>query len=135
MGAVRGTTAVTASGIALATEFQMLNAKLSEKADILELAEEQLFTLFCNWQGVTPDVEVSYPDSFDLRDYDKELTFLQQMRASGVRSVTLMQNIDMQIADLVLDDEALAKAHTEIEQETLILGQFPETDDETEIEI
>jgi hypothetical protein len=46
-----------------------------------------------------------------------------------------MQNIDMQIADLVLDDEALAKAHTEIEQETLILGQFPETDDETEIEI
>ena len=124
MGAVRGTAAVTSSGIALQTEFQMLNAKLSEKADILELAEEQLFMLFCEWQGVTPDVEVSYPDSFDLRDYDKELTFLQQMRASGVRSVTLMQNIDMQIADLVLDDEALAKAHTEIEESTAVLGDF-----------
>lgn len=124
MGAVRGTTAMTQSGVAMQTEFQMLNAKLSEKADILELAEEQLFVLFCDWQDVTPDVEISYPDAFDLRDYDKELTFLQQIRASGVRSVTLMQNIDMQIADLVLDDEALAKAHTEIEESTAVLGDF-----------
>ena len=129
MGAVRGTAAVTASGIALATEFQMLNSKLSEKADILQLAEEQLFNLFCEWQAVTPDVEISYPDSFDLRDYDKELAFLQQMRATGVRSVTLMQSIDMQIADLILDDEKLAKAHLEIEQETVVLGQF-NTDEE-----
>jgi hypothetical protein len=99
------------------------------------LAEEQLFVLFCDWQDVTPDVEISYPDSFDLRDYDKELTFLQQMKSSGVRSATLMQNIDMQIADLVLDDEALAKAHTEIEGNTQILGQFAETDDETELSL
>ena len=133
MGAVRGTQAMTQSGVAMQTEFQMLNAKLSEKADILELAEEQLFVLFCDWQDVTPDVEISYPDAFDLRDYDKELTFLQQIRASGVRSVTLMQNIDMQIADLVLDDEALAKAHTEIEGNTQILGQFTESDDEPEL--
>ena len=135
MGAVRGTTAMTQSGVAMQTEFQMLNAKLSEKADILQLAEEQLFVLFCDWQDVTPDVEISYPDAFDLRDYDKELTFLQQMKSSGVRSVTLMQNIDMQIADLLLDDEALAKAHTEIEGNTQILGQFAETDDETELSL
>jgi len=124
MGAVRGTTAITQSGVAMQTEFQMLNAKLSEKADILELAEEQLWVLFCLWQEITPDFEISYPDAFDLRDYDKELVFLQQMRASGVRSVTLMQNIDMQIADLVLDDEALAKAHTEIMASTAVLGDF-----------
>jgi len=30
----------------------------------------------------------------------------------------------MQIADLVLDDEALAKAHTEIEESTAVLGDF-----------
>jgi hypothetical protein len=35
-----------------------------------------------------------------------------------------MQSIDMQIADLVLDDEALAKAHTEIEESTAVLGDF-----------
>ena len=47
MGAVRGTQAMTQSGVAMQTEFQMLNAKLAEKADILELAEEQIFDLFC----------------------------------------------------------------------------------------
>ena len=65
-----------------------------------------------------------YPDSFDLRDYDKELLFLQQMKASGVRSATLAQEIDKQIADLVLDDENLAKSHVEIEQGASTLGQF-----------
>ena len=126
MGAVRGTEALTQSGVAMQTEFQMLNAKLSEKADILELAEEQIWDLFCQWQGVTNDVEIFYPDAFDLRDYDKELMFLQQMRATGVKSVTLQQEIDKKIADLLLDDEALAKSHLEIETGTQVLGQFTE---------
>ena len=51
--------------------------------------------------------------------------FLQQMKASGVRSVTLSQEVDKQIADLVLDDEKLAQSHLEIEQNTTVLGQFP----------
>jgi len=124
MGAVRGTQAMTQSGVAMQTEFQMLNAKLAEKADILELAEEQLWVLFCNWQDITPDVDVFYPDAFDLRDYDKELIFLQQMRSTGVKSETLMQEIDKKISDLILDDEQLAKAHAEIESSSLVLGDF-----------
>lgn len=126
MGAVRGTEALTQSGVAMQTEFQMLNAKLSEKADLLELAEEQIWDLFCQWQQVTNDVEVYYPDAFDLRDYDKELMFLQQMRATGVQSQTLQQGIDKKIADLLLDDEMLAKSHEEIEASAPALGQFTE---------
>ena len=126
MGAVRGTQAITQSGVAMQTEFQMLNAKLSEKADILELAEEQLWFLFCQWQNITPDVEISYPDAFDLRDYDKELLFLQQLRSTGVKSVTLAMEIDKKISDLILDDEQLAKAHTEIEETASVLGDFSE---------
>ena len=124
MGAVRGTEAITQSGVAMQTEFQMLNAKLAEKADVLELAEEQIWNLWCDYQDLTPDVEIFYPDSFDIRDMDKELIFLQQMRATGVKSVTLSQEIDKQIADLVLDDEKLAKSHLEIDQSTQVLGQF-----------
>jgi len=125
MGAVRGSEAVKQSGIALQTEFQMLNAKLSEKADLLELAEEQLWGLFCHWQGHTGNmVEVFYPDSFDLRDYDKELVFLQQLRATGVKSTTLAQEVDKKIADLLLDDEKLVKAHQEIEANTTSVGDF-----------
>ena len=101
----------------------MLNAKLSEKADILELAEEQLWHIFCQWQDVKPDVEVHYPDGFDLRDYPQELLFLQQVRATGVKSATLMREVDKQISDLVLDDELLAQSHTEIE-ETQAIGDF-----------
>jgi hypothetical protein len=107
------------------TEFQLLNAKLAEKADLLELAEEHLWTYVANWLDVTPDAEVFYPDSFDIRDYDKELLFLQQMKSSGVRSVTLAQEVDKQIADLVLDDDKLAQSHLEIEGATQVLGQFP----------
>jgi len=125
MGAVRGSEAVKQSGIALQTEFQMLNAKLSEKADLLELAEEQLWGLFCHWQGHTGNmVEVFYPDSFDLRDYDKELVVLQQLRATGVKSTTLAQEVDKKIADLLLDDEKLVKAHQEIEANTTSVGDF-----------
>jgi len=124
MGAIRGTEAVVASGIALQTEFQLLNARLAEKADLLELAEEQLWALFCKWQEVTPDVVVSYPDSFDIRDYPKELEFLQAVKAAGVRSKTLQSEVDKQIADLVLDDEELQAAYTEIDASTVVIGQF-----------
>ena len=125
MGAVRGTEAITQSGVAMQTEFQMLNAKLSEKADILELAEEQLWELWCTWQGHNlHEVEISYPDSFDIRDYESELNFLQKTRSSGVKSVTLLREIDKQIADLVLDDQVLAQAHEEIETATTAVGDF-----------
>ena len=125
MGAVRGTEAITQSGVAMQTEFQMLNAKLAEKADILELAEEQLWQLWCTWQGHNlHEVEISYPDSFDIRDYESELNFLQKTRSSGVKSVTLLREIDKQIADLVLDDQVLAQAHEEIETATTAVGDF-----------
>ena len=63
-------------------------------------------------------------------EYDKELEFLQKMKASGVRSVTLAQELDKQIADLALDDEKLAQSHVEIEGSTQVLGQFPVVDDQ-----
>ena len=50
MGSVRGTEKTINSGIALQTEFELLNARLSEKADYLENAEEQIWKLFAKWQ-------------------------------------------------------------------------------------
>jgi len=123
LGAVRGTDAVKASGIALQTEFQLLNARLSEKADLLELAEEQLWRLVCIWQGKMPDVEIFYPDSFDIRDYPNELEFLQKARASGLQSATFNRGVDKMIADLILDDEELQQAYDEIDSARQ-LGDF-----------
>lgn len=123
LGAVRGTEAIKASGIALQTEFQLLNARLAEKADILELAEEHLWQFICIWQDTMPDVEVFYPDSFDVRDYANELQFLQQARASGVQSATFTRGVDKLIVDLVLDDEELQQAYDEIDSARQ-LGDF-----------
>ena len=51
-GAVRTTKQQVSSGIALQTEFELLNARLSEKADNLQIAEEQLFRLYALFQNV-----------------------------------------------------------------------------------
>ena len=123
LGAVRGTDAVKASGIALQTEFQLLNARLAEKADLLQLAEEQLWRFVAIWQGKMPDVEIDYPDSFDIRDYPNELQFLQQARASGVNSPTFSREVDKLIVDLILDDELLQQAYDEIDSARQ-LGDF-----------
>ncbi len=84
---------------------------------------------YCRWQDhQTHEVEISYPDSFDLRDYAQELQFLQQVKASGVRSATLLKEVDKLISDLVLDDEALGQAHAEIEESVRAVGQFAPTE-------
>ena len=88
MGSVRGTEKTVNSGIALQSEFQLLNARLSEKADLLENAEETIWSLFAKWQNKAFDGEIDYPDTFDLRDYAADLQFLQVAKASGVVSDT-----------------------------------------------
>jgi len=49
-GAVRATESRTMSGVAMETEFQLLNARLSESADELELAEEQIWQFWFEYQ-------------------------------------------------------------------------------------
>jgi hypothetical protein len=125
MGAVRGTEKTVNSGIALQTEFQLLNARLSEKADYLQNTEEQIFDLYAKWQGTTFDGEIIYPDSFDLRDYASDLQFLQQAKASGVTSDTFIKEVDKQIARAVVDDdEKIANIDAEIDAKPRPIGQF-----------
>lgn len=113
MGGVRATQTQSKSGVALQAEFQLLNARLSEKADLLELAEEQLWSLFAKWQGKAWDGVITYPDTFDLRDHSADLLFLQQAKASGVSSQTFSREIDMQIARLVVEEDESLKVISE----------------------
>ena len=116
IGAVRTTKTQVSSGIALQTEFELLNARLSEKADNLEIAEEQLFRLYAQFQNTTFDGEINYPDSFNIRDYASDLMFFQQAKASGVNSATLTKEIDKEIARAVVDnDEKLNEIFEEID--------------------
>jgi hypothetical protein len=76
-GAVRATESRTMSGVAMETEFQLLNAKLSEKADNLELAEEQIWRLFADYVGAQWTGKIDYPGSFNIRDTATEINQLR----------------------------------------------------------
>ena len=129
-GAIRTTRNQINSGIALQTEFELLNARLSEKADNLQIAEEQLFKLYSMFQNTEFDGEINYPDTFNIRDYASDLAFYQQAKAINIQSPTLQKEIDKEIARSVVDDdEKLNVIFDEIEQQKE-LGQF--TQDEVQ---
>ena len=131
-GAVRTTKTQVSSGIALQTEFELLNARLSEKADNLQLAEEQLFKLYAEYQNANFDGEINYPDSFNIRDYASDLVFYQQAKAINVPSPTLNKEIDKEIARAVIDDDKkLGEIFDEIDANKEV-GQFTQEEPQQE---
>lgn len=77
IGAVRSTEARRMSGVAQKQEFELLNAKLSEKADNIELAEEQIWKLWCEYMGRVWDGSIDYPGSFNITDTQSEIEQLK----------------------------------------------------------
>jgi len=128
VGGVRTTETRSQSGVALQTEFQLLNARLSGFADNLELAEEQMWQLFCLYQMQPYDVVIDYPDSFQIKDAENEINQLQ-LAKNAATDPRILQAIDAKILDwLELDeDEITAIANPDLldleavpEQEGLI---------------
>jgi hypothetical protein len=123
-GAVRTQKTGITSGVALQTEFELLNARLSEKADNLQIAEEQLFRLYALFQNSTFDGEINYPDSFNIRDYAADLVYYQQAKALNIGSATFSKEVDKEIARAVVDDDnKLNEIFEEIDQQSEV-GQF-----------
>lgn len=105
-GGVRATESRTMSGVALETEFQLLNSKLSEKADALELAEEKLWNLFALYQGLAGEPEVEYPGSFNIRDNQGEMDQLVKAKNTGTDPV-VSEIVDARILELLGEDPSL----------------------------
>jgi hypothetical protein len=125
VGTLRATAERVQSGIALRTEFELLNARLSEKSKLMELAEEQIWRLFAEWQETVFDGEIEYPESFDIRDWATDLELLQQAKASNIKSATFAKEIDKQIARTVIeDDTTLEQIDFEIDGGTEVVGEF-----------
>jgi hypothetical protein len=114
-GAVRATESRVLSGVSRDTEFALLSARLSEKADNLELAEEQLWRLFARYQGQSYDGTVKYPDSFGIRDKNNEVMTLLEAR-KVVTDPTIVQNLEYSIAHELLEEHEL---ESEMEHPTL----------------
>jgi hypothetical protein len=88
-GAIRSNIASRMSGVAQQQEFELLNAKLSEKADNLELVEEQMWQWFAFYQGTTWQGEIEYPRSFNIKDQANDMDILYKARQAATDPVVL----------------------------------------------
>ena len=89
IGGVRSTATRQLSGIAMQTERELLNARLSQKADNLELAEEQIWRMWALWQGTTLDGVIDYPDSFNIHDKENTVALLKLAKESKTENAEL----------------------------------------------
>ena len=100
LGGVRATQSTAMSGVALETEFQLLNSRLASMADNMELCEEQLWRLFCLYQNQPYTVEIMYPDSFNMRDRQREITQLKVAKETATDPAILAE-IDAKISEWI----------------------------------
>lgn len=124
-GAARSTLNQAMSGVAMETEFQLLNAKLSEKADNIELAEEQVWKIWAQYMNKEWTGSIEYPSSFNIRDTGKEINQLKIASETGSVDARVRQAIDMKVLDwLDLDEDELAA----LEDPTIMVpDSIPET--------
>ena len=109
---IQASTGSPMSGVALQTERQLLNAKLSDIADTLHETELMMWRIWLDWQAVTmpEDFHLEYPETFDMRDEHLELDFLLKTRSSGVNNPAFQKEISRQIVALAVDDSEIQTA-------------------------
>jgi len=117
-GAIRTNEVRDISGIAMRTEFELLNAKLAEMADNLELAEEQMWRLYAEYQGRTWDGEIEYPGSFNIKDVEADVMKLKTMKETATDPRVLVL-IDHEIIEMLGEDADIIMPETA----TLVTGE------------
>jgi hypothetical protein len=114
MGSIRAIETRQMSGVAMQSEFLMLDAKLCEKAKNLELAEEQIFRLFSLWQGEAWDGEIKYPMAFHIRDKNLDMDIINKAASAQRDSAAATPNVKSIIDQKTI--EILAKDEDELEE-------------------
>jgi len=109
MGAIRAIETRQMSGVAMMSEFLLLDAKLCEKAKQLELFEEQFFRFWAKWQGQAFDGQIKYPMAFHIRDKNLDMDILAKaaviQRDLTTATPDVKSVIDQKILELLANDE------------------------------
>jgi len=119
IGGIRATGTRTLSGVALETEFQLLNSRLSSLANNLETTEEQIFRLWCLYQNQIYDYMIEYPSSFEIRDVDNQLSQLKQamdITQDSNTQMALEQRL-RELLDLEIETDIEEREETNIEMQ------------------
>jgi hypothetical protein len=104
-GSIRATESRRMSGVAQQQEFQLLNAKLSEKADNLQLTEESIWQWYAYYQGLNWAGKIDYPDSFAISDNSEEIQQLQ-MAKNTATDPRVLAKIDLHILEFLGHEDA-----------------------------
>lgn len=111
------------SGVALRTEFQLLNSKLVDKGLSLQKAEKRMIRYWLMWQDLedlNKDVEVNAPKSYDVDNLAQELEDILTSRTivkSKEFHVRLQKDVVRKMYPY-LEDEEYAIIDKEIEDNT-----------------
>jgi hypothetical protein len=124
IGAVRAVESRTMSGVAMETEFQLLNAKLSEKADNLELAEEQMWKFYAQYQDMEWDGEIEYPGSFNIRDTSMEINQLKVAKDTAT-DPRVLELIDHELVEWLGEEPELVLTSQEYLPPEQLPAKYP----------
>ena len=105
-GSVRATEAKLMSGVAREVEFALLNARLSEQASNIQLAEEQLWQLYAAYQMSTWDGKIEYPSSFAIRDTQNDIDQLSKVydKVTDPAAKLAIEQQMLELVDVTPDD-------------------------------
>jgi hypothetical protein len=114
LGAIRAIETRQMSGVAMQSEFILLDAKLCEKARNLQLAEEQIWRMFALWQGTAFDGSIKYPMAFHIRDKNLDMDILKKVSETSKN----MESADSGTRNIVNNKikEILAKDEDELDE-------------------
>ena len=112
LGGIRSIESRRLSGIGLQTEFQMLNAKISDFAANLEHAEEQIWRMWAMYQGKAWDGMVEYARSFSIQDKANDIAMLKLAKESNITNPSITSRIDDLIFETITEESAAELAMT-----------------------
>lgn len=114
LGAIRTLATRELSGVAMISEFYLLDSKLAEKAKQLELAEEQIWRIFAKWQGQSFDGKIKYPNQFHIRDKSMDMSILKQITEATKNLLGADEEIAMIVKNKI--KEIIANDDDELEE-------------------
>lgn len=115
LGATTGEEVKPESGISKAYDLDALSNLLASKAESLEETEQRVVALFSKWIGEDVEVEINYPDDFDVRTLAEEISMALDLSTLRI-SETFMKEFEKRIVKKALP-KAFSSTVSKIEKE------------------
>lgn len=104
LGGIRSIESRRLSGIALTVEFNLLSAKLSDIAQQMEHAEEQIWKLYAEFQGLSYNGEIEYTRNFSIQDKANDIAMLKMAKDANIEDPNIRRKIDEKIYETITDE-------------------------------